>query len=125
MLVLTRKLTEQIRIGDDIIISILRVKGNTVRVGIEAPRVIRVVRGELPRHDRIETPTVLDAAQDALATETLQTEEGALPVDEESMKPATTAVRQFLARQASRRPSGPKLPRPVDNATATAMTRSA
>ena len=48
MLVLTRRLNEQIQIGDNITVSILRIKGNTVRVGIEAPRQVRVVRGELP-----------------------------------------------------------------------------
>lgn len=47
MLVLTRKLDESIRISDDITITILKVKGNTVRIGIEAPRSIRVVRSEL------------------------------------------------------------------------------
>ncbi len=47
MLVLTRKIDEAIRIGDDIKITVLRVKGNTVRIGIEAPREVRVVRGEL------------------------------------------------------------------------------
>ena len=51
MLVLTRKYQEQIRIGDNITISILRIKGNTVRVGIEAPREVRVLRGELPIFD--------------------------------------------------------------------------
>ena len=47
MLVLTRKMQERIQIGSNITITILRVKGNTVRVGIDAPREIRVVRGEL------------------------------------------------------------------------------
>jgi len=47
MLVLTRKLNESLRIGDDIKITVLRVKGNTVRIGIEAPRDVRVVRSEL------------------------------------------------------------------------------
>lgn len=49
MLVLTRKLQEKIQIGDNITISILRVKGNTVRIGIDAPREIRVIRAELAR----------------------------------------------------------------------------
>ncbi len=48
MLVLTRKRQEQIRIGENITLTILRIKGNTVRVGIEAPRDVRVIRGELP-----------------------------------------------------------------------------
>ena len=48
MLVLTRKSQEKIQIGDNITITILRVKGQTVRVGIEAPRSTKVIRGELP-----------------------------------------------------------------------------
>ncbi|MCA9141719.1 MAG: carbon storage regulator [Planctomycetaceae bacterium] len=51
MLVLTRKTQEQIHIGNNITISILKLKGNTVRIGIEAPRDIRVLRGELPTFD--------------------------------------------------------------------------
>lgn len=51
MLVLTRKLDESLRIGDDIKITVLRVKGNTVRIGIEAPRDVRVVRSELKTMD--------------------------------------------------------------------------
>ncbi len=47
MLVLSRKLQEQIRIDDRITVTILRTRGNTVRVGIEAPREVRVTRGEL------------------------------------------------------------------------------
>lgn len=47
MLVLTRKLNEQILIGEDIKVTLLRVRGNAVRIGIEAPRDVRIVRGEL------------------------------------------------------------------------------
>ncbi len=47
MLVLTRKVDEQILIGDDIKITVLRVRGNSIRIGIEAPRSTRVIRGEL------------------------------------------------------------------------------
>jgi len=38
---------ERIQIGNNITVTILRVKGSTVRVGIEAPREVRVIRGEL------------------------------------------------------------------------------
>jgi len=48
MLVLTRKRDEQIRIGKDVTITIVRLAGNTVRIGIEAPREVRIRRGELP-----------------------------------------------------------------------------
>lgn len=47
MLVLTRKHQEKIRIGEDIVITILRTKGKAVRLGIEAPSTVPVIRGEL------------------------------------------------------------------------------
>ena len=51
MLVLSRKLDESIKIGNDIKITILRVKGNTIRIGIDAPSDVRVIRSELRSHD--------------------------------------------------------------------------
>lgn len=47
MLVLTRKANEKIRIGDGIVITVLRTKGKAVRLGIEAPSDTRVLRGEI------------------------------------------------------------------------------
>jgi carbon storage regulator CsrA len=58
MLVLTRKVREQIKIGDDIVITILRIKGQSVRVGIDAPRSMRVLRGELPDAKKPPAPAV-------------------------------------------------------------------
>ena len=55
MLVLSRKIQERVCIGDNITLTILQVKGKTVRVGIEAPRSVRVVRGELPPKESPET----------------------------------------------------------------------
>jgi carbon storage regulator len=49
MLVLTRKAKQQIQIGPDITITILQVKGQAVRVGIEAPRELSVLRTELAK----------------------------------------------------------------------------
>ena len=51
MLVLTRKYQEKIRIGDNITITVLRMKGKAVRLGIEAPMEVPVVRGELSFND--------------------------------------------------------------------------
>jgi len=48
MLVLSRKTQEQIRIGDNITISVLKIKGNSIQIGIEAPREVSILRGELP-----------------------------------------------------------------------------
>ena len=47
MLVLTRKYQEKIKIGDNITITVLRMKGKAVRLGIEAPTNVPVIRGEL------------------------------------------------------------------------------
>ena len=47
MLVLGREEEQTIQIGDDIRVTILRIKGNCVRVGIEAPEQVRILREEL------------------------------------------------------------------------------
>jgi carbon storage regulator len=47
MLVLTRKQGEQIRIGDDVVITVVRTKGKAVRLGIQAPAHVPVLRGEI------------------------------------------------------------------------------
>ena len=60
MLVLTRKLMEKLFIGDDICVTVVRLESGQVRLGIDAPRHVAVVRAELvperpapgPRHVR-------------------------------------------------------------------------
>ncbi len=47
MLVLTRKHNETLHIGDDIVITIVRARGSSIRIGIEAPKDINIQRGEL------------------------------------------------------------------------------
>lgn len=65
MLVLTRKSKQQIQIGPHITITILQVKGQAVRVGIEAPREICVLRTEVAEKLSGEThnPTVMAALE--------------------------------------------------------------
>ena len=47
MLILTRRPGETILIGDDIEVTVMRISGNQVRIGIEAPKDVDIVRGEL------------------------------------------------------------------------------
>jgi carbon storage regulator len=47
MLVLSRKATERIRLGDNIVVTVVRVSGDRVRLGIEAPPDVLVLRDEL------------------------------------------------------------------------------
>jgi len=49
MLILTRRIGERIFIGDDVQIIVLGVKGNQMRIGIEAPKHITVYREEIYR----------------------------------------------------------------------------
>ena len=56
MLVLTRKETQTILIGDDIVIRIVHAGASSVKIGIEAPCGIRIVRGELVMDDAAPVP---------------------------------------------------------------------
>ena len=47
MLVLSRKTSERILIGNDVAITIVRIGPNSVRIGIEAPKTMNIVREEL------------------------------------------------------------------------------
>lgn len=47
MLVLSRKIGERIVIGDSIVVTVVRVQGDTVRLGLEAPPEVGIVREEL------------------------------------------------------------------------------
>ena len=49
MLVLTRKLNEQIMVGDNVVITVVDIRGDKVRLGIDAPRDVPVHRREIYR----------------------------------------------------------------------------
>jgi len=51
MLVLSRKESERIRLGDNIVLTVVRVSGDKVRLGIEAPSDLLVLREELEPHE--------------------------------------------------------------------------
>ena len=51
MLVLSRKQTERLRLGKDIVVTVLRVGGDKVRLGIEAPSDVVILRDELQPYD--------------------------------------------------------------------------
>ncbi len=59
MLVLTRKVGESIHIGDDILIKIVEVSGKSVRVGIDAPRSISILRQEV--YENIQKENILSS----------------------------------------------------------------
>jgi carbon storage regulator len=57
MLVLSRKENERIKLGDSIVVTVVRLSGDKVRLGIEAPSNVVVLREELdaPSHGRCAT----------------------------------------------------------------------
>ena len=62
MLVLSRKKNESIVIRDDIVITVVEVRGDKVRLGIEAPKEVPVHRHEV--YEKIKESERLDKAQD-------------------------------------------------------------
>ncbi len=54
MLILTRRASETLMIGDDVMVTVLGVKGNQVRIGIEAPKDVAVHREEIYERIKLE-----------------------------------------------------------------------
>lgn len=57
MLILTRRISERLLVGDDVTITILEVKGNQVRIGINAPKETAVHREEIYKRIQLEKQT--------------------------------------------------------------------
>jgi len=64
MLVLSRKESQRIRLGDSIVITIVKISGDKVRVGIDAPSNVLVLRDELETHEPASAAN--DVATDAV-----------------------------------------------------------
>ena len=59
MLILTRRISESIIIGDDVKITVLGVKGNQVRLGVDAPKEVSVHREEIYQRIQQEKNTIV------------------------------------------------------------------
>jgi carbon storage regulator len=70
MLILTRRVGEALMIGDDVSITVLGVKGNQVRLGIDAPRSIAVHREEIYRRIKREQGGAAEPHEEAPSEET-------------------------------------------------------
>jgi carbon storage regulator len=62
MLVLSRKQNERILVGDSVVVTVVRVSGDKVRIGIDAPANVRVIRDEL-EHEALGDVTLEPAAE--------------------------------------------------------------
>jgi carbon storage regulator len=88
VLVLSRRSHESIRIGDTIVVTVLEVRGDHVRLGIDAPKDVEVHRQEV--YDAIQTANV-SAASPAPA----------------AVAAAATALRQLIGNEAAETASAP------------------
>lgn len=63
MLILTRRIGETLMVGDDVTITVLGVKGNQVRIGVNAPKDVAVHREEI--YQRIQKEKSSDSSTDS------------------------------------------------------------
>ncbi len=63
MLVLTRRSEEAFRIGDDITVTVLGIRGNQVQIGISAPSEVRIYRGEI--YEKIKAENIVSSGLSA------------------------------------------------------------
>ena len=66
MLILSRKTDQQIKIGDDITLTIIEIRGDQVKIGVEAPKSIKVFRQEVFSAIKSENPAALNVNTDSI-----------------------------------------------------------
>lgn len=66
MLIITRRPGEKVMVGDDVVVHVMEIVGNSVRVGIEAPRSVPVYREEIWNAVRAENEAAARVAPDSL-----------------------------------------------------------
>jgi carbon storage regulator len=62
MLVLSRKESQRIRLGDSIVITVVKISGDKVRIGIDAPTSVLVLRDELEPRDDLQSAKLAKSA---------------------------------------------------------------
>jgi len=65
MLILTRRVGETLMIGDEVTVTVLGVRGNQIRIGVDAPKDVAVHREEI--YERIQTEKVVGKGTELLS----------------------------------------------------------
>ena len=68
MLVLSRKTSQRITIGGDVVVTVLRTDRGTVKLGIDAPPEVKVVRGEILNHNESQSVSEVIRRLDLVGT---------------------------------------------------------
>ena len=79
MLILTRRAKESLKIGDDVTVTVLAVKGMHVRIGIEAPKHVSVHREEV--YERIAAQSAIGTIDDRSDSRERRQDFAHLPID--------------------------------------------
>ena len=66
MVILSRKTDQQIKIGDDITLTIIEIRGDQVKIGVEAPKSIKVFRQEVFSAIKSENTAALNVNTDSI-----------------------------------------------------------
>ncbi|NOZ39642.1 MAG: carbon storage regulator [Planctomycetes bacterium] len=105
MLVLSRKIGERIHIGNDVFVEVRRVAGNRVTLAINAPKSVRILRGEL-----MEAARAFDVLEDATASD-VPAESSEAAIDTVVMSGEAAAA--VLPSRIAKKTEAPKLPHSV------------
>ena len=111
MLVLSRKASESVVIGENVEVEILEIRGNVVRIGIRAPREVRVIRSELSERPVSDEQKKIKVASGQSAVKS----ESPSPVSETS----EGNLQSFLQRRRRWRTGGIALSAPSHEALST------
>ncbi len=98
MLVLSRRLGERIHIGDDVVITVVRIGPLSVRIGIEAPKDVHILRGEIPAKKSVQSMTVFVA--DPNTNQVIEIDADDLPARDQSPRIAPPVIPGEFSRLA-------------------------
>lgn len=104
MLIFSRKETEQICLGDDIVLTVVKLSGDKVRIGIKAPKQVAILRNELELSTSRAAPTLVreQTSTTAASTEAIAQDEPAPKII--AIEAAKSSNSKSVSSQSSRGP---------------------